>query len=327
MIRHFLSLAIAISLLTNSDFTVHAETTAPLTQNTTSTTSATELPTFSGERAMNDLIRQVDGGPRLPNSPGIQTTRQLILKTLIDAGWEVHTQNFEAFSPQLQQTVPGQNIFAIYPKRTTATCIISAHYDTRPFADMDPDPARRQDPVPGANDGASGVAVLLELGRLIPQTSVDYGVCLAFWDLEDHGAQGNSSGFCLGSRYFASNLPLQVKDFQWGINLDMVGDLNLQLPMEGFSLSKAPKLTSALWDVGTKHYPEVWLRERGPMVYDDHMPFLSAGRDYINVIDMDYSPWHTVADTPDKCSAQSLEIVGDTVLRFIVNFNPAAKNF
>lgn len=327
MIRHLLTLLIVISPLANGKITAQPQTTQTAQQPQTTSTAKVDIPKFSGERAMIDLMRQVEGGPRLPDSPGMEATRQLIKNTLTEAGWEVHTQDFTAFSPQLQKTVPGQNIFAIYPKGTTATCIISAHYDTRPFADMDPDPARRQDPVPGANDGASGVAVLLELGRLIPQTQPTSGICLAFWDLEDHGASGNSNGFCLGSRYFASNLPAQVKDFQWGVNLDMVADIDMQLPMEGFSLSKAPKLTSAFWNLGHSLYPEVWTKTRGPMVYDDHMPFLAIGRPYIDVIDFDYAPWHTTADTPDKCSPRSLEIVGDTTLIFIVNFNQAGKNF
>lgn len=276
---------------------------------------------------MADLVKQVEGGPRLPDSPGILATRQLITETLEKAGWTVYTQDFEALSPMLGQTVKGQNIFALPSNQTTATFIISAHYDTRPYADMDPDPAKRQEPVPGANDGASGVAVLLELGRHIPTMNLDYGVCLAFWDVEDHGTAGESNGFCLGSRYFASNMPRQVKDFQWGINLDMVGAAGMSLPMEGFSYQKAPRLTLALWNLGNSFYPNVWRKERGPMIYDDHMPFLTVGRPYIDVIDIRYDPWHTVDDTPDKCDPKSLDYVGDTVLRFIHKMNNAPEKF
>jgi hypothetical protein len=314
-------------LLGNGEITASAapaaETSSPAMTDTKGQmpARATELPRFSGERAMADVVKQVQGGPRLPNSAGLQVTRQLITSELAAAGWAVCTQDFEAFSPLLGQTVPGQNIFAIYPKETTATCVISAHYDTRPFADMDPDPARRQEPVPGANDGGSGVAVLLELGRLIPRSQVQGSVALVFFDLEDHGAAGNNNGFCLGSRYFASNLPTQVKDFQWGINLDMVGGTDLKLPMEGFSLSKAPRLTFDLWKVGKAFYPQIWTTERGPMIYDDHMPFLAIGKQYTDVIDIRYPQWHTTTDIPENCSSQSLEAVGDTVLRFILNSN------
>lgn len=287
--------------------------------NTTAQAATTETVRFNGERAMADLVAQVNGGPRLPNSPGIITTRKLITDTLTEAGWEVHTQDFEAYSPMLDSTQPGQNIFAIYPKETSATYVISAHYDTRPYADMDPDPSKRMDPVPGANDGGSGVAALLELGRIIPQSQTTQSIVLVFFDLEDHGTSGKPSGFCLGSKHFASNLPPQVKDFQYGINLDMIADADLSLPMEGYSLAKASKLTFNLWKVGNTYYPETWKMQRGPMIYDDHMPFIAIGKQYIDVIDIDYPAWHTTNDTPEQCSAKSIEIVGDTVFRFITH--------
>lgn len=295
-------------LLASCSFTVNAETTG---------TAGTAC--FNGERAMADLVAQVEAGPRVPNSPGILATRKLITETLTEAGWEVHTQDFEAFSPLMGSNQSGQNIFAIYPKQTSATYVISAHYDTRPYADMDPDPTKRDQPVPGANDGASGVAALLELGRILPKSQPKASVALVFFDLEDHGTSGKPSGFCLGSRYFASNLPAQVKDFQYGINLDMIADADLSLPMEGYSLSKASKLTFDLWKTGSAFYPQAWKMERGPMIYDDHMPFLAIGKDYIDVIDIRYPAWHTTNDTPDKCSSKSIEIVGDTILRFICN--------
>lgn len=274
---------------------------------------------FQGERAMADLVKQVEGGPRLPDSPGLATTRQLINDTLSENGWSVGRQDFEAFSPILKQTVSGQNVFAVYPKGAPVKYLISAHYDTRPYADMDPDPARRQEPVPGANDGASGVAALLELARVLPSAGIKHGVALVFFDLEDHGVAGSNEGFCLGSRYFASHLPPDIKDFKSGINLDMIGDSDLSLPMEGYSLSKAPKLTFELWRIGNRRFPAVWLMERGPSIYDDHMPFLGSGRQYIDVIDINYKYWHTTKDTVDKCSARSLDIVGDAVLTLILN--------
>lgn len=268
---------------------------------------------------MADLVSQVNAGPRLPNSPGIMATRKLITDTLTEMGWEVHTQDFEAFSPILESNQRGQNIFAIYPKETTATYVLSAHYDTRPYADMDPDPSKQNEPVPGANDGASGVAALLELGRIIPQSKPKGPIALVFFDLEDHGTAGKPSGFCLGSRYFAAHLPPQVKDFQYGINLDMIADADLTLPMEGYSLSKVSKLTFDLWKTGNAFYPQVWKMERGPMIYDDHMPFIAIGKEYIDVIDIEYPAWHTTNDTPEQCAAHSIEIVGDTVFRFITH--------
>lgn len=272
---------------------------------------------FSGERAFADLVKQVEYGPRIPGSSGLAATRSLINDTLLDNGWSVGHQDFQVESPLLKQRVSAQNIFGVYPKDAKVKHIISAHYDTRPFADMDPDISKRQHPVPGANDGASGVAILLEYARVIPLLNPREGVALVFFDIEDHGAPGNIKGFCLGSQYFASNIPTEVNDFQYGINLDMVADADLKLLMEGYSLTKAPKLTFDLWRFAGTINPDVWIRQRGPSVYDDHMPFLASGRQYIDVIDFEYQPWHTTADTPDKCSPQSLDTVGDAVLMFI----------
>jgi hypothetical protein len=306
-----------ISLFSNG--TIAAE---PVTTGTNPVRTATDVNApalFDGQRAMADLVRQVEAGPRLPDSPGLAATRQLIESTLAENGFTVGHQDFTVKSPLLGTDVQGQNLFGVYPKGAPVKYIISAHYDTRPYADQDPNPAMRQMPVPGANDGASGVAVLLELARSFPKANPAHGVALVFFDVEDHGDAGSAGGFCLGSRNFATNLPVEVKDFEYGINLDMVGDADLKLPMEGYSLAKAPKLTFDLWRTGNVLFPSVWLKERGPSIYDDHISFHGAGKQFIDVIDFDYPAWHTTQDTPDKCSPSSLDFVGDTILSFILH--------
>lgn len=307
--------AIAILLFSTCGFTARAAETSQ----SKPMVNAAQL--FDGERAMGDLVKQVEFGPRLPGSPGIEATRKLILDTLSANGFETGEQAFKAPSPLLGYEADGKNLFGVYPKGSTPKFLISAHYDTRPYADQDPDPSRRNDPVPGANDGATGVAVLLELARALPKASPKDGVALVFFDLEDHGQPTAEEGFCKGSQYFARNLPAQVKQFQYGINLDMVGGANLQLPMEGWSIQKSPKLAFALWESASKLYPEVWLKARGPSVYDDHMPFIGIGKQYIDVIDIKYPQWHTIDDTPQNCSVQSLDFVGDAVLSFILHPN------
>jgi hypothetical protein len=304
---------IAFLLLLNCNITAQTPSTMP------AASQKKIASLFDGERAFVDLVRQVQAGPRVPGSPGLSATRELITSTLAANGWSVGLQDFRVESPLLKQEVDGQNIFGVYPKGAPVKYVVSAHYDTRPFADMDPDPAKRQQPVPGANDGASGVAALLELARVIPQAKPGHGIALVFFDIEDHGAPGNNMGFCLGSQHFANNTPESVQGFQFGINLDMVADIDLKLPMEGYSLTRAPKLTFDLWSKGNALYPEVWVKQRGPSIYDDHMPFLALGKQYIDVIDFDYAPWHTTADTTDKCSPESLDIVGDTIFTFILH--------
>lgn len=299
----------------------------PCAQTTTtldaaSTTTAMPLVNsvkFNADRAMSDLVKQVDNGPRLPASPGQAFTRKLIEDTLRENQLDVGKQDFTAKSPQLGYQVDGQNLFGVFPKGSAVKYVLSAHYDTRPFSDQDADITKWEQPVPGANDGASGVAVLLELARCIPKSQLGHGVALVFFDLEDHGIAATENTFCLGSQEFARNLPTQLKGYQYGINLDMIGDADLALPMEGWSMSKAPKLTFDLWRHGNALYPNVWKLVKGPSVYDDHMPFLATGAQYIDVIDINYPYWHTTQDTPDKCSAKSLEIIGDTILSFIKN--------
>jgi Zn-dependent M28 family amino/carboxypeptidase len=162
------------------------------------------------------------------------------------------------------------------------------------------------------------VAVLLELARVLAARPVEEGVALVFFDIEDHGAPTDPLGFALGSRHMAANLPESLRGFRRGINIDMIGDKDLRLPMEGFSGRKAPVLTRHVWNIGHEMYPDIFVKEMGPPITDDHLPFLEAGHQYINLIDFTFAPWHTLGDTPDKCAAASLEAVGrvlESILR------------
>jgi hypothetical protein len=281
---------------------------------------------FDGARAMNLLIKQVEGGPRIPHHPGLELTRQLIRTELETHGFRVETQDFVKPSQVLGVDVAGINFIGLRPSKSGRIhTILSCHYCTRPIADMDPNPANRMLPVPGANDGASGVAVLLELARVLELAPVEEGVALVFFDLEDHGHARDPNGFALGSRFMAENLPISLDGFRRGINIDMIGDRDLRLPMEGFSGRLAPALTRMVWNVGAEMYPDIFQKIMGNPITDDHLPFLQAGHAYINIIDFDYPPWHTLQDTPDKCSAASLEAVG-RVLEAILRHRPATMS-
>lgn len=271
---------------------------------------------FNGQRAYELLLRQVEFGPRTPGSVGLEKTRQLIRKQLSENGFSTGTQTFEAYAPLLGENVVGKNLYGVYPAGAKVKYLYSAHYDTRPIADMESDPARKQTPIAGANDGASGVAVLLELARIIRSSNTTAGVALVFFDVEDLGLPTESEGFCLGSAYMANNLPPELQ-FQYGINIDMVGDADLKLPMEMYSWSQANALTMRVWKVGAELHPKVFLKQKGKAVFDDHMPFLTKGREYINIIDFDYPYWHTTSDTADKCSPHSLQSVGDVLFRML----------
>jgi Zn-dependent M28 family amino/carboxypeptidase len=262
-----------------------------------------------------ELIRiQVDGGPRIPDHPGLEKTRQLITSRLEASGFRIERQTFVAPSQVLGRDVEGINLIGLRPdKNGVVRTIFSCHYDTRPISDRDPDPSKRLLPKPGANDGASGVAVLIELARVIHERPVEEGVALVFFDLEDHGHSFDPAGFAMGSRHMARNLPQSLSSFRRGINIDMIGDADLRLPIEGFSATKARALVREVWNRGADMYPDIFVKEVGSPITDDHLPFLEAGHQYINLIDFTYAPWHTTNDTPDKCSAASLEAVGRTL--------------
>jgi Zn-dependent M28 family amino/carboxypeptidase len=192
--------------------------------------------------------------------------------------------------------------------------ILGAHYDTRLVADQDPDPAKRLDPVPGANDGASGVAVLLELARTLPTDILD--VELVFFDAEDNGYI-DGWDWVLGSRAFVTSLATTPDAM---ILVDMVGDTDLRLPREANSDAA---LTASIWGVANRlGHGEIFIDEMGPAILDDHVPFLEAGIPAVDIIDFDYDYWHTTQDTPDKVSAESLEIVGSTILEWLKQEEP-----
>jgi Zn-dependent M28 family amino/carboxypeptidase len=226
---------------------------------------------------------------------------------LVKAGWQVEAQESEALGH------PIQNIVA---KRgdESPQIIIGAHYDTRMFADNDPDPANHSLPVPGANDGASGVAVLLELARTLPQDTVP--VWLVFFDAEDNG-RIDGWDWILGSTEFVKNNPLQP---QAVVIVDMIGDADLNIYKEKNSNAE---LTDEIWEIAQElGYESVFIPEYKYSILDDHTPFLRAGIPAIDIIDFDYPYWHTLQDVPENVSAASLKAVGETLHTWVIRQTP-----
>lgn len=260
--------------------------------------------TFSGERAILDVQKQLSFGPRIPGTQGHQKAIAYIQNILTESGWDT----------ELQQTnwngYPIQNIIA---KRGDGIpwIVLGAHYDTRIWADQDPEVAKRQDPVPGADDGASGVAVLLELARILPK-NLNKQIWLVFFDYEDDGGiQGRD--WILGSRAFAANLQGKPDAV---VVVDMVGDANLNIYKER---SSTPELADQIWSSATQlGFSQQFLDRPGYTILDDHTPFLEAGIPALDIIDFDYPFWHTTADTTDKISANSLQIVGRVLANWLI---------
>ena len=258
---------------------------------------------FNAQRAYQDVLVQTGFGPRLPNTEAHEKTVDYIQEQLTAAGWQVELQNSENLGH------PMTNIIA---RRGTGAqwVILGAHYDSRLLADHDPDPMLQSQPVPGANDGASGVAVLLELARILPR-QLNQEVWLVFFDLED---QGRIEGYdwILGSQFFVDQLNEKPDAV---IVIDMIGDEDLQIYKEK---SSTQTLVNEIWQVAKDlAYEEIFSDEEKYSILDDHTPFLNAGIQAIDIIDFDYPYWHTTADTADKVSAESLEIIGNLLFAWL----------
>jgi glutaminyl-peptide cyclotransferase len=279
---------------------------------------AGESPAFSGARAMTWLRAQCELGPRPPGSAALETLRGLITARADSLHLGVARLPFSAPDPLGKGTLAGANIVVSAGPAGGRRLWVAAHYDTRPIADRDPDPDRRDQPILGANDGASGTAVLLHLMDLFARRSPPRGVDLIFLDLEDSGPSGDADGFCLGSRHLAATWrdfgnPLAPGEPAALVLLDMVGGKGMVIRQEGYSRQYAPDLVDAVWNRAASLGLRPFLAEVGGAVYDDHVPFLEAGIPAVDLIGMPYRQWHTLGDTPAACDEASLAAVGALV--------------
>jgi glutaminyl-peptide cyclotransferase len=258
---------------------------------------------FNGERAYEDVLTQVDFGPRIPGTEGHAKVVEWMQEELSGAGWQVEVQESEAMGNPIRNVVAKRG-------GESPQIILGAHHDTRIFADNDPHPANHSSPVPGANDGASGVAVLLELARVLPEDTVP--IWLVFFDAEDNGRIPGWD-WILGSREFVRLNPVQPRAV---VIVDMIGDADLNIHKERNS---DPGIMDEIWTVAESiENDSVFLSSYKYSMLDDHTPFLEAGIPAVDIIDFDYPYWHTVEDTPDKVSAASLQAVGETLQAWIM---------
>lgn len=260
--------------------------------------------TFSGQRAYEFVVRQTEFGFRPTGSAAGWSTGNWIIEELGTAGWYIETQEF------VYQGVTARNIIGKSPNgKDRPIIILGAHYDTRRKADQDPQ--NPGEPVLGANDGASGTAVLLELASSLELDRIPYEVWLAFFDAEDNG---NLDGWewIVGSTYLASQLST---DPEFVIVIDMVGDRYQQIYYERNS---EPELMAQVWAVANGlGYGDAFIPTHRHAMLDDHIPFARRGIPVVDIIDFDYPYWHTTGDTIDKVDARSLERVGRTVEAFL----------
>ncbi len=255
---------------------------------------------------MAHVEQQVALGPRTPGSQAHARVLQWMQEELQRVGWQVSIQEGNFRGHVLRNLIAFREL-------DDPRWLVGAHYDSRLFADRDPDPTKRTLPVPGANDGASGVAVLLELARVLPRETP---LWLVFFDGEDQGHIPGWEDWSLGARYFVQQMTFRPEGV---IIVDMVGDADLSLPMDANS---DVRLRESLWQVAAElGYDEIFRPQVAYAVIDDHIPFIEVGIPAIDIIDLDYSFWHTTQDTVDKVSPRSLEIVGQTLLNWFAQQN------
>ncbi|MFX0174545.1 MAG: M28 family peptidase [Candidatus Hodarchaeota archaeon] len=281
---------------------------------------------FNSSRTYDLILKQVHLGPRYPGSEGIEKTRHLIASELLPKErWTVIYQNFS------KTWINNENVTLVNVickpnsyDQSQPSFLLLAHYDTRLRADEDPDPSKQKQPVIGANDGASGVAVALELGRTLLENYNVSNLQLVFFDGEDQGRlDGLNWDWLVGSEFYAKSQEFKKQHLSFGILFDMVGGINAIFRKEKYSVMYAEQIVSYIWDrAATLGYDDYFINQLGKAITDDHLSLLNEGFPAIDIIDdfsSRYIPWHTTFDNMTYISKETLEAVGYTIESVLSN--------
>lgn len=277
---------------------------------------------FSGDSALGYVRTALAFGTRVPGSAGHRATGDWIVAQMKARGAEVTEQAWTHRAAD-GRTLPLRNILARFNPQATSRILYVTHWDTRPVAEKETDPAKRATPIAGANDGTSGIGLFLAIADVLQRRAPTVGVDLLFVDGEDYGSfDPTEVDVFLGSTHFAANPPAPGYAPVFAIVWDMIGDRDLQLYQEGLSLNGAPEVVARTWRRAEELGLSKWFVPQPKYtVRDDHVPLLAKGWRAIDVIDIDYPYHHTLADTIDKVSAASLQIVGDVAVALIRDFD------
>ena len=291
-----------------------------------------KVPDFNADSAYYFIEKQLSFGPRVPETEAHSQCAAWLVSTLERFATEVKVQEFKARIYD-NRILNGKNIIASFKPEFQRRIFLSSHWDSRPYADHDADPSKHNTPIDGANDGASGTGVLIEIARQISLQNPKIGVDIVLFDLEDYGPpQDNqtnqaSETWGLGSQYWSNNPHTYGYSANYGILLDMVGASDAVFPKEGFSMYYAPDIVEKVWSIAQSiGYADYFLDETGGYITDDHY-FVNTIAEIptINIIHLDdnsangsfYDHWHTVEDNLDQIDPATLKIVGQTVLTVI----------
>jgi hypothetical protein len=301
------------------------------TQNSVAAGPKVEVPAFNADSAYEFCRIQLAFGPRVPNTPAHDKCAAYLTETLKTYTEHVIVQKGQVYAYN-KTPLKFQNIIASWQPENNNRILLCAHWDSRPYADHDPDPKNRRKPVDAANDGASGVGVLMEIARQLKLLSPPIGIDIILFDVEDYGPPqdetvANSDQFWgQGSEYWASNPHKPDYFAKYGILLDMVGAKNATFLMEGYSMQYAADIVKSVWATGNRiGYSSYFLSETGGYITDDHVPINKIRNiPTIDLIHLDkntdtgfYPYWHTTGDTFDKLDKNTLKVVGQTLLTVI----------
>jgi len=291
------------------------------------------IPKFDRELAYNFIAKQVKFGPRVPNTEAHKATKNWLVNQLKEHGATVIEQDFKA-KAYTGTILNGTNIIGQYNPAAKKRILFAAHWDSRHITDNDPDESKRNLPVDAADDGASGVGVLLEVARNLSSLPANMGVDIIFFDAEDYGTPTNGNTYCLGSQYWSKNFHIGGYKAKYGILLDMVGAKNPRFPIEGNSFRFAPQIVNKVWKLAREMgHGTYFSMEKVGAVTDDHL-FVNqiAGIPMIDIINLPNNTekgfvkhWHTTNDNMDNISKQTLGAVGQLMLAVI--FNEAMGKF
>ena len=279
------------------------------------------VPKFDKGNAFRYLVEQCEFGPRNPGSNGYKQCLDYLQKTLVGFADTVLLQPFVLDDLVDEKSYDLTNIIARFKVNEPEQLLIGAHWDTRPWADEDPVPEKRNDPIIGANDGASGVAVILELARILNASPPPIGITLVLFDGEDMGRSGTPKSYAQGSLAFAKDLPIEKPDE--AIILDMIGDAELHIPIERYSYQQNRQLVKKLWSLAKVLSLDAFESRIEYSIYDDHVPLWAEAKiPAVDIIDFNYpnsytNYWHTTQDLPEHCSAESLGQVGTLLVHYI----------
>ena len=288
------------------------------------------IPDFNADSAYNYVKKQLDFGPRVPGSVAHKQCAEWFVEFISGKADTVYVQDFRTRLYD-GRGIDGKNIIAAFNPEAKKRILLAAHWDSRPFADHDPDKNNWNTPIDGANDGASGVGVLMEIARILNDNPVNIGVDIILFDLEDYGAPYflnlmTNDDWALGSQYWAKNPHIYNYRAYFGILLDMVGASNAKFPKEYYSQQFAPALSNDVWKIARElGYDEYFTNELGHPINDDHIYVNAIARiPMIDIIHLEnnsessfYPYWHTVKDNIEQIDPKTLGMVGDVVVNVL----------